>query len=53
MSPELDRTLVLMLAQQVSQHSGMNGGGAHKPPALTEELLIVQSAFFRGVASGS
>lgn len=52
MSPELDRTLVLMLAQ-VSQHSGMDGGGTHKPPALTEELLIVQSAFFRGVASGN
>lgn len=31
-----------MLAQQVSQHSGMDGGGAHKPPALAEELLIVQ-----------
>lgn len=52
MSPDRDRTLVLMLAQ-VSQHSGTDGGGAHKPPALAEELLIVQSVFFRGVASGS
>lgn len=40
MSPERDRTLVLMLAQQVSQHSGMDGEGAHKPPALAEELPV-------------